>query len=154
MTRISNSLHWFVVTAIFLGLFACNSKQPMNEIPSEVVAKMAAQEAAWNAGDIPSFMEIAYWDDDALLFVGSRGPTYGFEATLNNYLKSYASPEEMGQLHFELIEWKTLGPKHGFLLGSWALDRGEGLENLAGHFTLTWEQKPEVGWVIITDHSS
>ena len=96
----------------------------MNEVPSEVVVKMAAQEAAWNAGDIPAFMDIAYWNDDALLFVGSKGPTYGFEATLNNYLKSYASAEEMGQLHFELIEWKTLGPKHGFLLGSWALDRG------------------------------
>lgn len=154
MIRISNSLHWFAVAAIFLGLFACSSKQPVNEVPSEVVAKMAAQEAAWNAGDIPAFMDIAYWNDDALLFVGSKGPTYGFEATLNNYVKSYASAEEMGQLHFELIEWKTLGPKHGFLLGSWALDRGEGLENLAGHFTLTWEQKPEVGWVIIADHSS
>lgn len=154
MTRMCNRLHWFVVTAIVLGLFACSSKQPVNEVPSEVVAKMAAQEAAWNAGDIPSFMDIAYWNDDALLFVGSKGPTYGFEATLNNYVKSYATAEEMGQLHFELIEWKTLGPKHGFLLGSWALDRGEGLENLAGHFTLTWEQKPEVGWVIIADHSS
>ena len=154
MTRMCNRLTLIVGTAFFLGLFACISKQPVNEVPSEVVAKMAAQEAAWNAGDIPSFMEIAYWNDDALLFVGSKGPTYGFEATLNNYLKSYASPEEMGQLHFELIEWKTLGPKHGFLLGSWALDRGEGLENLAGHFTLTWEQKPEVGWVIIADHSS
>ena len=96
--------------------------KPVNEVPSEVASKMAAQEAAWNAGDIPSFMDIAYWQDDALLFVGSKGPTYGFEATLNNYLKSYASPEEMGQLRFELLEWKTLGPKHGFLLGSWALD--------------------------------
>ena len=154
MIHMRNRLSWFVGTTVLVGLFACNSKQPANKVPSEVAAKMAAQEAAWNAGDIPSFMEIAYWNDDALLFVGSKGPTYGFEATLNNYLKSYASPEEMGQLHFELIEWKTLGPKHGFLLGSWALDRGEGLENLAGHFTLTWEQKPEVGWVIIADHSS
>ena len=154
MMRMCNRLTLIVGTAFFLGLFACISKQPVNEVPSEVVAKMAAQEAAWNAGDIPAFMDFAYWNDDALLFVGSKGPTYGFEATLNNYLKSYASPEEMGQLHFELIEWKTLGPQHGFLLGSWALDRGEGLENLSGHFTLTWEQKPEVGWVIIADHSS
>ena len=55
-----------------LGLFACISKQPVNEVPSEVVAKMAAQEAAWNAGDISAFMDIAYWNDDALLFVGSN----------------------------------------------------------------------------------
>ena len=154
MTRMRSSLNWFVGTSVFLSLFACTSNQPVNEVPSEVAVKMAAQEAAWNAGDTPSFMENAYWNDDALLFVGSKGPTYGFEATLNNYLKSYASPEEMGRLHFELIEWKTLGSKHGFLLGSWALDRGEGLENLSGYFTLTWEQKPKVGWVIIADHSS
>ena len=154
MTRNRNSLRWFVGMAVFQGLISCGTTEPINEVPSDVVAKMAAQEAAWNEGDIPSFMEIAYWNDDALLFVGSKGPTYGFEATLNNYLKSYASPEEMGHLHFELIEWKTLGPKHGFLLGSWALDRGKELGNLSGHFTLTWEQKPETGWVIIADHSS
>lgn len=154
MMRMPDNFRWFTGAAIILGLIACSSNQPANEVPSDVVAKMAAQEAAWNAGDIPSFMKIAYWNDDALLFVGSKGPTYGYEATLNNYLKSYGSPEEMGQLHFELIDWKTLGPRHGFLLGSWALDRGEELENLSGHFTLTWEQKPEVGWVIIADHSS
>ena len=153
MTRMGNSIScWF--TATILVLVACGTDKPVNEVPSEVASKMAAQEAAWNAGDIPSFMDIAYWQDDALLFVGSKGPTYGFEATLNNYLKSYASPEEMGQLRFELLEWKTLGPKHGFLLGSWVLDRGDELEDLSGHFTLTWELKPDVGWVIIADHSS
>ena len=154
MTRMHNSLNWVASAAVLIGLFACNAQQPVNDVPAEVATKMAAQEAAWNAGDIPTFMEIAYWKDDALLFVGSKGPTYGFEATLNNYLKSYTSPEEMGQLHFDLLEWKSLGPKHGFLLGSWALDRGDGLENLSGHFTLTWEQKPNIGWVIIADHSS
>lgn len=137
-----------------MGLVSCSTNQRIDEVPSDVAAKMAAQEAAWNEGDIPSFMEIGYWHDDALLFVGSKGPTYGYEETLNNYLRSYASPEEMGQLHFELIEWKSLGPSHGFLLGSWALNRGEELEDLSGHFTLTWEQKPGVGWVIIADHSS
>lgn len=154
MTRMHNSLNWVASAAVLISLFACNAQKQVNDVPAEVATKMAAQEAAWNAGDIPTFMEIAYWKDDALLFVGSKGPTYGFEATLNNYLKSYTSPEEMGQLHFDLLEWKSLGPKHGFLLGSWALDRGDGLENLSGHFTLTWEQKPNIGWVIIADHSS
>ena len=154
MIRMRNSFWRFTGVLVILGFIGCSSNQPVNNTPSDVVAKMAAQESAWNAGDISSFMEIAYWNDDALLFVGSKGPTYGFEATLNNYLKSYGSPEEMGQLHFELIEWKPLGSKHGFLLGSWALDRSEELEDLSGHFTLTWEQMPDVGWVIIADHSS
>jgi len=152
MTRMGNSISWF--TATILVLVACGTDKPVNEVPSEVASKMAAQEAAWNAGDIPSFMDIAYWQDDALLFVGSKGPTYGFAATLNNCLKSYAWPGEVGQLRVELLEWKTLGTKDGFLLGSWALDRGDAMEDLSGHFTLTWELKPDVGWVIIADHSS
>ena len=84
---------------------------------------------------------------------GSKGPTYGFEATLNNYLKSYASPEEMGQLRFELWNGKRLARSTVFAreLG---LGPSDELEDLSGHFTLTWELKPDAGWVIIADHSS
>ncbi len=88
MTHIGNSISWFTGAIFMFVLVACGTDEPVNEVPSEVASKMAAQEAAWNAGDIPSFMDIAYWQDDALLFVGSKGPTYGFEATLNNYLKA------------------------------------------------------------------
>ena len=115
-----NSISWFTGrSSSWTRCLRDRKASERSSIGSRI--KMAAQEAAWNAGDIPSFMDIAYWHDDALLFVGSKGPTYGFEATLNNYLKSYASAEEMGQLHFELIEWKTLGRSTVFCwgVGSW-----------------------------------
>lgn len=145
----------------FLGLlfaacvvWACSSTTETNVVPREVVDKLTAQETAWNDGNIDDFMEKAYWNDDRLVFVGSKGPTYGFEATLANYHRSYESPEAMGKLEFDIVEWRYLGPSHGFMLGKWGLKRGGGLQDLAGHFTLIWENIPGVGWVIIADHSS
>jgi len=125
----------------------------LNEMPESVVAKLTAQQNAWNSGDIKAFMEIAYWKDDALIFIGSKGPTYGFDATLTNYEKSYPNAQAMGTLKFELLDWRSLGTNHGLMVGSWALSRKGDLEDLQGHFSLTWECQ-EGNWVIIADHSS
>lgn len=138
-------------------LFGCSnageSELSPSSMPAEIEAKLQAQEEAWNRGDARSFMELAYWQDDRLIFIGSRGPTYGFEATLANYLKSYPNAEAMGNLHFELLDWRSLGTEHGLLVGSWALKRGGDWEDLAGHFSLVWERQ-DGNWVIIADHSS
>lgn len=134
--------------------WACSTTAESHAMPLEVADKLAAQETAWNLGNIDGFMKEAYWKNDDLVFVGSKGPTYGYEATLSNYEKSYASPEEMGQLEFDVIEWRRLGDLYGFMLGKWALKRGGELPDLAGHFTLIWENMPGEGWVIIADHSS
>ena len=145
------------IAVLALVLFSCVQLDApqfeQNEMPDAVVAKLTAQQNAWNRGDIKAFMEIAYWKDDALIFIGSKGPTYGFDATLTNYEKSYPDKQSMGILKFELLDWKPLGASHGLMVGSWALSRGGDLENLQGHFSLTWECQ-EGNWVIIADHSS
>ena len=58
-------------------------------IPSAIEQKLNAQELAWNHGDLEQFMEEAYWADDQLMFIGSRGLTYGYDQTLANYQKNY-----------------------------------------------------------------
>lgn len=128
-------------------------EKPSLSIPSAIEQKLNAQELAWNQGDLGRFMEEAYWADDQLMFIGSRGLTYGYDQTLANYQKSYPDPNAMGTLVFELLQWKPLGNTHGLLVGSWLLKRSGELENLDGHFSLIWEKKSE-GWVIIADHSS
>ena len=135
-------------------IWGCSQTPEPYAVPDDVLDKLEAQEAAWNAGDIDAFMDEAYWKDDRLVFVGSKGPTYGYEATLANYHKSYDSPEAMGQLEFDVIEWRGLGNSYGFMLGKWGLKRGGELPDLAGHFTLIWQNLPGEGWVIIADHSS
>lgn len=144
-----------IIAAVALLAFGCSEPEAAaNALPEAIVEKMAMQEAAWNRGDVKGFMDAAYWKNKQLVFVGSKGPTYGYDATLGNYLNSYDSPEAMGTLTFELIEWRPIGEQHGYLLGKWGLQREGELDDLNGYFTLIWERQPDTGWVIIADHSS
>lgn len=111
---------------------------------------MEKQSKAWNNGDIPTFME-TYWKNDSLLFVGSRGPVYGWQQTLDNYLRSYPDVETMGTLRFDLLDLKPLSPGYYFVLGKWHLSRSKG--DVGGAFTLLF-RKIEGQWLIIADHSS
>lgn len=141
----------------FLMLGACQNApdalQNTVEIPQEVQIKMDQQEAAWNRGDIDGFMSHAYWPNDSLIFIGSKGPTYGYQSTLDNYIRSYPDAQAMGQLDFELLEWRPLGNGHGFLIGQWSLQRVDSLGNLEGHFSLIWKHI-DGQWLIVADHSS
>ena len=111
---------------------------------------LAAQQVAWNQGDIPAFME-GYWNSEELTFVGSRGITYGWQATLEGYLERYPDRATMGTLAFEILELKPLGPESAMLLGSWHLDRAE--NEVGGFFTLIW-RKIEGKWLVVSDHTS
>jgi len=119
---------------------------------ARILERMSAQEAAWNAGDLDGFMA-AYWRSDSLLFVGRRGPSRGWDTTLDNYRRSYPDRLTMGQLTFGVEELTFAGPDHALMLGSWRLDRTEGLDTLSGWFSLVWERK-QGDWVIVRDHSS
>lgn len=132
---------------------APNGNQGLGEEDrGRILSRMAEQEAAWNAGDLEGFME-AYWKSDSLLFVGSRGPSRGWNTTLANYRTSYPDSRAMGTLTFGIEELSFAGKEHALMLGSWRLDRTGGLDSLSGWFSLVW-QKREGDWVIIRDHSS
>lgn len=134
-----------------LWLTACSvSKSYQHQGETEIRQIMARQQAAWNRGDIPAFMN-GYWESDSLKFIGSRGLTYGWHNTLENYKKSYPNPAIMGQLTFHLIEVSVLDKTNAHVIGRYDLKREMG--DASGHFTLFWKK---IGgkWVIIADHSS
>jgi len=113
-------------------------------------AVMDKQVKAWNSGDIDAFMT-TYWKDNSLLFVGSKGPIYGWQATLESYKKSYPDTAAMGQLKFEILQIRYLSDEYYFVLGKWHLTRTMG--NVGGYFTLLFRRiKRE--WVIVVDHTS
>ena len=64
---------------------------------------LAAQQIAWNKGDLDSFMQY-YWKSDSLLFLGKSGPTHGWQNTLNNYKKGYPDKATMGSLDFKILK--------------------------------------------------
>jgi uncharacterized protein (TIGR02246 family) len=136
---------------LFLILLTVPSIKVLAQHPdSEIRALMAVQTSAWNKGDIEGFMQ-TYWQSDSLLFIGSHGPTYGWQSTLERYKKSYPDTTAMGQLDFKILEVKTLAKDLCFVVGRWHLQRTAG--DLQGSFTLL-VKRLKGQWKIIADHSS
>jgi len=115
----------------------------------EIIDLMEKQELAWNAGDIEGFMKY-YWKDDSLKFIGSKGITYGWQPTLDNYKKNYPDKAAMGVLTFEIKTNEELSKTSVFIIGKWSLKKEK---SLGGYFTLLWK-KIKGEWVIVVDHTS
>ena len=111
---------------------------------------LAAQEQAWNTANLEGFMA-GYWQSNELRFIGKSGITKGWQATLDNYKKSYPTPDAMGKLDFTILSLEFLSCKTAFVVGKWHLKREKG--DLEGHFTLLWK-KIKGKWCIVADHSS
>ncbi|MDX2301958.1 MAG: DUF4440 domain-containing protein [Microscillaceae bacterium] len=124
--------------------------QAQDKDVAAIQAVFAAQLKAWNAGDIPTFME-GYWKSDSLKFIGSGGINYGWENTLKNYQKNYANTDLMGVLSFDILTIEKLSSKAAFVIGKWHIQRKS--EAIGGHFTLLWK-KIRGKWLIVADHSS
>lgn len=111
---------------------------------------MNVQVKEWNNGNIDAFMQ-TYWKSDSLLFVGSSGPTYGWQTTLEHYKERYPDTVAMGKLDFDILQVKLLSADYAFVLGKWHLTRSIG--DVGGHFTLLF-RKIKGEWFIIADHTS
>jgi ketosteroid isomerase-like protein len=114
-----------------------------------VIENMNKQEASWNNGDIKGFMDY-YWKSDSLKFIGSKRITYGWQKTLDNYLKGYPDKEAMGILKFTIVEATQLSKSSIYVIGKWELQKEK---PAGGHFTLLWK-KIDGRWVIVADHTS
>ena len=135
---------------LFFSLVISTKIQAQNPDIQSIRQIMATQEVAWNKGDLEGFMD-GYWRSDSLKFIGSRGLTYGWQPTLDNYHKGYPDQETMGKLTFTIISVEQLSPTSAYVIGKWALARTKG--DVSGHFTLLWK-KIDDKWVIVADHSS
>ncbi len=135
---------------LFLFLLFASVAYAQSAAEKTIRSIMADQERAWNRADLEGFMD-GYWRSDSLRFIGSRGLTYGWQQTLDNYKKSYPGPEAMGQLKFTILSVEILSKRSAYVIGKWELTREAG--NLSGHYTLLWK-KMKGKWVIVADHSS
>jgi beta-aspartyl-peptidase (threonine type) len=115
-----------------------------------ITAVISAQQAAWNHGDIPTFLE-EYWRSPELTFSGTNGIVRGYEGVLERYQKTYPDKQAMGELQFSSLEIRMLGADSAMVLGHWQLTRKLG--DVGGVFTLIFQRFP-VGWRIIHDHTS
>lgn len=143
-----------VITTTVLVLMLFSTSFSANKISdkekSEINNLLDKQVQAWNEGDLEKFMQ-TYWNSEKLSFVGSRGPTYGWQATLESYKKGYPDKAAMGMLKFTILDISKIDRKTVYVIGKFELTRDVG--NLNGHFTLVI-QKIKNDWLIVSDHSS
>ncbi|SNR30510.1 YybH family protein [Hymenobacter mucosus] len=124
---------------------------PTSAIRSEITQVLSAQTAAWNRGDVQTFMQ-GYWQNDSLVFIGKSGLTYGWQPTLDNYRRSYPNSAAMGQLDFTKLSIQPLSADAAHVIGRWHLARPTA-GDLQGHFLLVF-RRIKGQWVIVADHSS
>ncbi|MEJ8801933.1 YybH family protein [Pontibacter sp. H249] len=133
---------------------------PAAKAPAQVTAAaknkirdvLLAQSDCWSRSDLECYMQ-GYWKSDSLLFVGSRGLTYGWQQTLDNYKRSYPDASAMGMLTFDVKEMRELSPETMLVVGKWHLQREAAKGNLEGHFFVVFKHFTD-GWKIVADHSS
>jgi beta-aspartyl-peptidase (threonine type) len=119
---------------------------------SAIEQVLHTQQDAWNHHNIEAFMD-GYWNSPNLTFFSGAKETAGWQATLDRYKSTYASPgHEMGTLDFSNLRIEILGPEAAFVRGSWHLTMSDG-KTPHGLFTLTFRKFPD-GWKIIHDHTS
>lgn len=130
------------------GGFAAKKISTKNE--KQVRQVLQNQTEAWNEGNLEKFME-TYLKSEELVFVGKKGPAFGWNMTLEKYKKGYPDKDTMGKLSFDILSINRLSRNLVFLIGRYHLERKMG--NANGNFSLVM-QKLHGKWLIISDHSS
>jgi beta-aspartyl-peptidase (threonine type) len=143
--------------ALAMGVFPFLHKQASAQTAGDrqadreaITAALGAQQAAWNRGDVDTFL-VGYWRSPELTFSGSSGVARGWDGVLARYKKNYPDQAAMGHLDFSELEFRFLGPDAALVLGRWHLKREK--DDVGGVFTLVWQRFPD-GWKIIHDHTS
>ncbi|MGA8035220.1 MAG: nuclear transport factor 2 family protein [Candidatus Acidiferrales bacterium] len=108
------------------------------------------QVAAWNRGDIETFMT-GYWKSDQVQFVGGNGITRGYSAVLARYKKNYPTQAQMGTLTFSDLEIHQECADSAYAIGQFHLELPP--DNPSGFFTLNFKKFAN-GWKIVVDHTS
>jgi hypothetical protein len=138
------------VVTCFLLLLSCAAFAQVDKDVTAIRKLLFMQVQEWNKGSIEGYMH-GYWESDSLLFIGSKGPRYGYDATLKRYKEAYPDADHMGKLTSTVTSMQKLSPSYYFIVGKWALHRTAG--DVSGSYTLLF-RKIGGKWVIVCDHSS
>ena len=140
------TMQCMIIAVLFAMSFAINAQTSKDETAIRAIFKV--QSEAWNKGDIQAIME-TYWKSDDLLFIGKKGPIYGWANTLERYLKTYPNRQAMGHLEFDIMNVKSRSEDVNSVVGKYHLTR-EGMDDLEGHFLILVERMNDQ-WLIVAD---
>jgi beta-aspartyl-peptidase (threonine type) len=112
---------------------------------------LAAQQAAWNRGDLEGFMA-GYARSPELVFTSGGKIRRGYAETYARYRAKYGGDHTgMGHLEFDIISIQSLGVDGAIVLGRWRLTETSNAGS--GIFSVALE-RTNAGWRIVHDHTS
>jgi ketosteroid isomerase-like protein len=144
------------ILVLALTLAACASAAPNVRRfeptdRSAITGVLEQQVAAWNRGDLQSYMD-GYAHIPGLVFTSGGNVRRGWQEAFDHYKARYATdPKAMGTLAFHIDSIDPVGADGAVVLGRWELTGAE--HPGRGVFSLVVERRPE-GWRIIHDHTS
>jgi ketosteroid isomerase-like protein len=133
-------------------LIGCASSRSFTAADDEAVrGVLAAQQAAWNRGDLDGYMA-GYLRSPELVFTSGSKVRRGWQETFDKYKAKYGSdPSTMGTLAFEILGVQALGADGAIVLGRWTLtetpNAGSGIFSVA--LRRTGDR-----WLVVHDHTS
>ena len=147
------SLATWIIAALLLCVIAHGAPASSAASDQTAIRKVLdAQVAAWNRGDITTFMQ-GYNNAPNTTFVG-KSVQHGYANVLARYQKSFDSKEQMGTLNFSDLEITPLDPQISTVIGRYHLTRtSTGGGDASGIFSLVFKKTP-AGWKIVLDHTS
>jgi hypothetical protein len=137
-----------LMIAVTLFVSGCAFAAP--DDADAIKSVLLSQQAAWNKGDIDTFMR-GYWKSPDVRFISGDKITTGWNETLARYYQRYPTRDRMGQLTFSDPDVTMLGPESALVVGRWKLLRSGDTPH--GVFSLTF-RKVDGNWVIVVDHTS
>jgi ketosteroid isomerase-like protein len=145
----------FAVTTLALlgalGWLVLRQATSRDSAEEEIRALIAAQQDAWNAGDLDGFMTGYRMSEDITFYSGGDVKS-GWVGLRERYDKKYrAGGQSMGTLTFSDLSVDVLAGDAAMARGRWKLHLGE--KTPSGLFTLLVRKYPE-GWQIVHDHTS
>jgi ketosteroid isomerase-like protein len=116
----------------------------------EILAVVAAMQAAWNRGDFRGYMD-GFWNPGVVFVSGGRIQD-GWQGTLDHYVRDYGgSADRRGEVRFFDMNIDVLAPDAAMLVGHFTLGRPE--RALKGINTRLF-RKIGGRWVIAMNHVS
>ncbi len=154
MSRHLATLPVALVASVALALTACAHARPRTFSPADdaaVRAVLAAQQDAWNRGDLAGYMA-GYVRSPELVFTSGGKIRRGWDETFAKYRERYGTaPSTMGRLSFELLGVQPVGADGAIVLGRWRLTETPAAG--AGVFSVALV-RTTAGWLVVHDHTS
>ena len=109
-------MKYLIILLVFVTTSCNHQKSGSSTNKKEILAVLMQQQDFWNQGNIKGYMK-GYFKSDSLRFASGNHVSYGWQTTLERYLKGYPDKKTMGILLFSDVDIKLLSNSTALVFG-------------------------------------